>query len=699
MGEGEEGESRGVRGGEGPRVILLPPPPLPPPPHVCVPYLIALTSSTTAQASAFRTAMATAHAGVKRTHHEMNGGAHGREISATSSRTNSPLPAALNGRAEWARAGSVSNGLRATRFPLSSSLVLIGLPGAGKSTLGVIAATAYNRRLVELDKVFAEVVGTPSIAYRKLHGPAEYHRRHAEVLKDTLERYSQDAVIICGISDLENHGAPLLRNYAATHPVIHVTRDVIGIQSYLKALTIERISQLLAASDKLLRSCSNYDFYNLSESTDHGSTTSPESAQVTRQSSERGFLTLKSVERDFLALVQKVFHGFDRWLPQRPVEPFANIELASRDRTLALSLGVSDVLGRSIDLDQAQVGVDCVELTVDIDVRSNRQGYHELAQAFAMLRRSTTLPMLINMTSAKRPQLESKAYLEMAEHCLRLGPELCAIDLALDDIHLAPLIASRGDTKIMGVSDFTQRPAKGWQDDKCFDKYKRARDLKCDMVKITMPARDVDDVFSIHDFRRKIKESADSIPLIAFATGSAGRTSKCFNTILTSVEPPSLDSASEVSETTDGRLTAREVTKALFSSFALEPLQFFVYGGNVEASLSPAMHNAAYEACGLAYTYRTKSSKSLDGFKEISAGITFGGSAIAQPYKTAVIDLLDGLSPHAKAIGAANTVVPIRDFTEGGQLPDEDKVITQRRRQGPVKALYGFNTGMYLLMR
>lgn len=59
--------------------------------------------------------------------------------------------------------------------------------------------------------------------------------------------------------------------------------------------------------------------------------------------------------------------------------------------------------------------------------------------------------------------------------------------------------------------------------------------------------------------------------------------------------------------------------------------------------------------------------------------------------------MMNALSPHAEAIGAVNTVVPVRELDSDGSVPNESTVIAQSRQQGPVKALYGFNTGKCLL--
>ena len=85
----------------------------------------------------------------------------------------------------------------------------------------------------------------------------------------------------------------------------------------------------------------------------------------------------------------------------------------------------------------------------------------------------------------------------------------------------------------------------------------------------------------------------------------------------------------------------------------------------IRHSISPKMHNAAFEKLGLDYAYlafEIDSSQLKDtvyGLKAMDAR----GFNVSMPYKTAIIDYLDELSPAAKLCQAVNTVV-----NENGKL-------------------------------
>jgi shikimate dehydrogenase len=76
-------------------------------------------------------------------------------------------------------------------------------------------------------------------------------------------------------------------------------------------------------------------------------------------------------------------------------------------------------------------------------------------------------------------------------------------------------------------------------------------------------------------------------------------------------------------------------------------------------SLSPAMQNAALAAAGLEGRYQAlpvPPAELADAIQRVRAG-EFDGANVTVPHKEVVLPLLDGLTPAAEAIGAANTLV------------------------------------------
>jgi len=84
-----------------------------------------------------------------------------------------------------------------------------------------------------------------------------------------------------------------------------------------------------------------------------------------------------------------------------------------------------------------------------------------------------------------------------------------------------------------------------------------------------------------------------------------------------------------------------------------------IIGDPIEHSMSPVMHNAAFEKLGLNYLYipfrvkREELGKAIEGMKSLN----IRGLNVTIPHKVAVIRFLDELDPLAKKIGAVNTIV------------------------------------------
>jgi shikimate dehydrogenase len=83
-----------------------------------------------------------------------------------------------------------------------------------------------------------------------------------------------------------------------------------------------------------------------------------------------------------------------------------------------------------------------------------------------------------------------------------------------------------------------------------------------------------------------------------------------------------------------------------------------IIGDPVEHSLSPRMHNAAYQAVNLDHKMlpaRVSPDLLPDAIRGVRA-LSINGLAVTMPHKTAVIPLLDQIDPIAQEIGAVNTI-------------------------------------------
>ncbi|KAI7571475.1 hypothetical protein KC317_g1600 [Hortaea werneckii] len=201
--------------------------------------------------------------------------------------------------------------------------------------------------------------------------------------------------------------------------------------------------------------------------------------------------------------------------------------------------------------------------------------------------------------------------------------------------------------------------------------------------RICQHTEDAGDNFDVEKFRLWARHINPRGPaLIAYNTGYQGRSSLFVNRIFTPVGLETLDHASAADQ--DQRLTVQSAQKALHASFILNKLTFGIFGDAVSNAMSPLMHNSAFEFCGMPHVYQTFQAPSLQQLKHLLYDKTFGGASISAPFKEDVMTVVDYLSPEARAIGAVNTLIPLRSKAL--------ESIVDRNRAGPVEALYGDNT-------
>ncbi len=91
-----------------------------------------------------------------------------------------------------------------------------------------------------------------------------------------------------------------------------------------------------------------------------------------------------------------------------------------------------------------------------------------------------------------------------------------------------------------------------------------------------------------------------------------------------------------------------------------DPLRGAVLGHPIGHSKSPALHNAAYAALGadLRYTAIDVQEPGLGGFlAQVRADRDWYGLSVTMPLKNVAAELMDELTPVARALGAVNTIV------------------------------------------
>lgn len=569
-----------------------------------------------------------------------------------------------------------------------ASLVLVGIRGCGKRSLGFVAATALRRRFITEDHYFKEVTGLTRHEYLKQFGGQEFQHRDIEVLKMMLDNHRSRCVIECGLGSLTRPVQEHLRRYSATNPVVYLVRDMNHVQHLLGLEG--QAARRLCEGDPSHRTCSNFEFYNVEDR----SSVLAQSDETTSDPRTAGYsFKLKEAKEDFTRFVRFV-SGVDVNHSSYD-SPFVLIETPPdlRSFTHAIFVRLSDILEGAIDLAELESGGDAIELCVD---RWGPEMATSVSKQVSLLRRHARVPIIFSIDGSlsnsgnSDPSTHGHLYHNILEHGLRLAVEYLAVDLSRDQNVLKRIIENRAMTKIIGQYVLEPSSRVGWEDKGCLSLYLDAENLGCQLVRILRVATEREENASVVKFTNKVQSLPGAHPpIIAYNIGRVGRTSQVFNSILTSVTHAAIRRPAENGR--DPQITSRDAMRALFQSYILDPLQFYVLGANVAYSLSPAMHNAAFRHCGMSHTYSIPESHSLAALDHLGRDPQFGGASVVQPWRVEVFQRLAAKSRHAEAIGAVNTIMPLRGRADGTIFPLQEQA-SRRNQAGPVLGWYGENT-------
>ncbi len=154
----------------------------------------------------------------------------------------------------------------ATHRPDAASrpIVLVGMMGAGKSTVGRRLATRLGRRFVDVDRVLEERCGVPIATIFELEGEPGFRRRERAILGELV---AQPAIVLAtgggAVLDEENrrllreHGWVVYLKAAAPELWQRLRRD--RMRPLLRtANPRERIVQLLAEREPLYETVAHH---------------------------------------------------------------------------------------------------------------------------------------------------------------------------------------------------------------------------------------------------------------------------------------------------------------------------------------------------------------------------------------------------------------------------------------------------------
>lgn len=514
------------------------------------------------------------------------------------------------------------------QYDPDATILLVGFIGAGKKTLGFIASAALRRRFIDFESFFQSSVQSTPQEFAATHGFARYRELEIKICQEILAKH-QTGCVVAGLGITASFPRPgVWGTLTQQHPVIYVRRDKADLQQLIGGdpTKFERIFEI---GNTFFESISNFDFFNITQ-------------ELTHQAGNKvhASLKLKEIERVFVAFLLRIFG--------KPKKQLFSADAFSEAHTYALHLSLDD-LEECGNLDALDAGADAINLMLVHDDYCDERVMERLSHHMTTLRTHTRVPIIIDARAD--PQKSPSSYYKILDSLQRVAPDAFTVSTTttpqiIKEVHSAtchskmilshdqsgPLGLETPDTSISLIQSLLQR----------FD-FKALRLVGQSAVN--------EDTLSCVAFRQKWRDDLN-IPVVAYNECSEGRASMILNPTLS---PLAIKSNMNLA------LSLQEAQRALSSLSLHRKKSFTIVGQDVRLSLSPAMHNTAYNSGGIPYTYNYHEIQDFSHIEDIFKNRSFGGAldgiAISLPFKTEVLRLLDDINPDARDINAVNTVI------------------------------------------
>ncbi|KAG0206101.1 3-dehydroquinate dehydratase (3-dehydroquinase) [Mortierella sp. NVP41] len=481
-----------------------------------------------------------------------------------------------------------------------ATIVVIGMRGAGKTSMGRYAARALKRPFEDVDHYFERTLSTTIPEFIKEHGWPAFREQEAKMLAELLEKHPTSHVISCGGGIVETASSrEAFKKYIAQGGVVlHLVRNINEIEAYLNRDTTrpmygESMQDVWFRREAWYRECCNYEFVVAGQQ-------------------------LKGVDVEDAkewALVESNFERFLRVITGSRGQKRASRAQITAKPTFFLSLTFPDVGPALPHLSKLTLGSD----------------------------------------GGKWPDMDVDGMVSLLKDGLEWGVEYLDVEIGLPRSKIDEVLSRKGNTLIV-ASWHDCKGAVTWSSEAMEAQYKLAASISPDVIKLIGTAKSMKDNFACSEFAERHTAKAEDLPLISMNMGAQGQLSRVLNNYLTPVTHKLLPV-----KAAPGQLDARDILLARNVIGLLPAKQFYLFGSPISQSLSPLMHNTSFQSLGLPYHYGLHETATVD--ESVVAKMRasdFGGASVTIPHKIDIMSKLDEITDEAKAIGAVNTVVPVQ---------------------------------------
>lgn len=518
------------------------------------------------------------------------------------------------------------------------SIILIGMRGAGKTTMGLLGAAILQREFIDLDQELEKQLGMTIAEIIDQQGWTGFRQQELKVLESFLQTKQTGYIGACGGGIVETPQArkALQQHIQRGGIVLHIHRNIHDILAYLHqdktrpAYEFHSSLETWNRRKPLFTNCSSHQYYA------H---------------------TISDIPKGQTVLdISEVKESFSRFL--RVVTGHNVSAIAPKPRSYFVALTSPDV-SEIKNLDAVTVGCDAIELRVDLlrekDSTDPSPRVEYVSEQFAILRQASPLPIIFTIRTQDQggrfPSSSEAAAKTLMLLALSWGVEYLDVELGWSDETIAEVVASRGFTKLIG-SHHDVHGSTSWDEVGWSEKVTLASKF-ADIIKLVGSASTLDDNLALERFRHS-HISKSTVPLIAINMGRAGQLSRVLNPVLTPISHPSLPA-----KAAPGQLSLKEINQCLSLMGAIDPLRFYILGTPIAHSRSPALHNSLFKEVGLPHHYSHHETLDAKSAVTVTQDADFGGASVTIPHKETIIPFLDELTEEATAMGAVNTIIPV----------------------------------------
>ncbi|KAI8059587.1 hypothetical protein BC940DRAFT_247460 [Gongronella butleri] len=524
----------------------------------------------------------------------------------------------------------------------AKSIVIVGMRGVGKTTLGQHAADVLGFKFVDVDQYFEETLNTTVFDYINTWGWEQFRIKETEALKAILAKdssYGREYIISCGggIVETAESRQVLKEHIRSGGKVLHLVRDINQVISYLnrdktRPMFGEDMTAVWRRRKSWYREVCSHEFV----------------AHVD-QLTETGWVA----PNDWLAIKQDMTR-FLQFLTGRQTNQVNNSPRRLGLPTTFVSLTMKDLRQSLDDLTEICEGADAVELRVDLLEQADKNGDQDhveyIGDQLAILRRHVNIPVIFTVRSKSQagafPDNDESGMFNLLQWGIRWGCEYVDVETIWSPNSIESLVLSKGHSLLIASWHDLNRQTL-WDGKAIQVKYDLA-DRFGDLIKLVGTAESLQDNMALETFRATKTEGK---PLIAINMGAAGQLSRVVNDCFTPITHAALPC-----KAAPGQLSLADIYRARHLIGLLPAKRFWLIGTPIQHSMSPTLHNTGFKVLGLPHEYGLQECHMVEYAEDALFDDNFGGASVTIPHKVAIMKYLDQVTDNAQVIGAVNTV-------------------------------------------